>query len=71
MSKVFNMLLNLFEDIFSLMEQFTFMGTNLLQFSVGLLVIGVMLPVVLALGKSVLVGTNGAYKNGKSNSKAR
>lgn len=58
MEQVFSFLLTVFQTVFSLMAQFEFMGTNLFEFSISLLVIGVMLPIIISLGKSVLVGTN-------------
>lgn len=58
MEQVFTFLLTVFATVFNLMAQFEFMGTNLFEFSISLLVIGVMLPIIISLGKSILVGTN-------------
>lgn len=64
MEEVLNFLLSVFGFPLTILSQIEFFGTNLLQFSISLLVIGVMLPIVLALGKSVLRGTNPSDSKG-------
>ena len=67
MEQVLGFLLTVFIIPFELMSQIEFLGTNLFQFSVSLLVIGVMLPIVISLGKSILVGTNKSDVSGGKN----
>lgn len=60
---------SIFSKVFEILDSITFSGTSLLKFSVALVVITALIPVILTIGKTSSVVASRSEKV-KSNSKS-
>lgn len=65
MSEIIEIIINGIGEVWSILEGFEFLGTNMLTFSITLLIIATMLPVLLTLLK------NGSNNIGRTVSERR
>lgn len=65
MSDIIDLIINGISECWNILENFEFLGTNMLTFTITLLIIGAMLPILLTLLK------NSSVNVGKSISERR
>lgn len=69
MNDIINLIINGISQCWTILENFEFLGTNMLTFSITILIIGAMLPILLTLVNNFDSNAKGSYREAQREAK--